>query len=155
MDTINALGDAIDISNATSDGGADLFHAEFHTDFRSGLHFDLGGCISEHKANFQFEAPLRRFYLFGAFLIFYHILLLSVFFEMHFFCMILLTLHVRYLIFASKCRNFKVMPKMLQFFFRNLGSGCFPIHCRKTTNRRNGESIVTLSFNFGFWSDNI
>ena len=31
--------------------------------------------------------------------------------------MILLTLHVRYLIFASKCRNFKVMPKMLQFFF--------------------------------------
>ena len=67
------VGDAKDILNATSDRGVDLFYAEFHADFRSGLHFDLGGCISEHKSNFQFEAPMRRFYFFGAFLILFHI----------------------------------------------------------------------------------
>ena len=49
------VGDAKDILNATSDRGADLFHAEFHADFRSGLHFDLRGCISEHKSNFYIE----------------------------------------------------------------------------------------------------
>ena len=54
------LGYAKNISNATSDGGADLFYAEFHADFRSGLHFDLGGCISEHKSNFQIEVPMKR-----------------------------------------------------------------------------------------------
>ena len=66
------LGDAKDILNVTSDMGVDLFHAEFHADFRSGLHFNLRGCISEHKSNFQIEAAMGRFYFFEALLIFYN-----------------------------------------------------------------------------------
>ena len=65
------LGDAKNNSNATSDGGVDLFYAEFHADFRSGLNFDLRGCILEHKSNFTIEAPMRRFYLFRALTFFF------------------------------------------------------------------------------------
>ena len=64
-----SVGDAKDILNVTSDMGVDLFYAEFHADFRSGLHFDLRGCISEHKSNFQIEAPMKRLYFFGALLL--------------------------------------------------------------------------------------
>ena len=60
------LGDAKNISNVTSDGGVDLFYAEFHADFKSGLHFDLRGCISEHKSNFQIEVAMKRFNFFKA-----------------------------------------------------------------------------------------
>ena len=35
--------------------GVDVFYAEFHADFRSGLHFDLGGRTPEHKSFFQFH----------------------------------------------------------------------------------------------------
>ena len=51
-DHLGVLGYVKDFSNTTSDMGVDIFCAEFHADFRSGLLFDLRGCISEHKSNF-------------------------------------------------------------------------------------------------------
>ena len=45
--------------------GVDIFHAEFHADFRSGLHFDLRGCISEHKHSFLISLQMLNL-VFGA-----------------------------------------------------------------------------------------
>ena len=49
----------------TSDGGSDLFHAEFHADFRSGLHFDLKDCISEHILNLSWGLHHQPFGFLG------------------------------------------------------------------------------------------
>ena len=68
--TTTAVGYAKEHLNAIPWLGRNLYCTEFHADSESGLHFDLGGCISEHKSNFHIEAPMRRFYLFGAFIIF-------------------------------------------------------------------------------------
>ena len=54
------------ILNLFSSPGVNLYYAEFHADSRSGLHFDLGGRISEHKSNYQIEVPMKRCHFFRA-----------------------------------------------------------------------------------------
>ena len=56
----------MDCLNLSSRPGRNLFCTVFHVDSESGLHFDLGGRISEHKSNYQLEVAMKRFDFFQA-----------------------------------------------------------------------------------------
>ena len=82
MSIPDVLGYVNGFLNTSSDRGVDIFYAEFHADFRSGLHFDLGGRTSEHKRFFRIPFLIRRYNLFRA--IAQNIINVYAFFASHF-----------------------------------------------------------------------
>ena len=60
------VGYAITLLNLFCSLGGNLCCTELDADSESGLQIDLGGRTSEHKQNFQFEVPMKRYYIFRA-----------------------------------------------------------------------------------------
>ena len=60
------LGGPEKISNSSRLLQTSSTEAVFDADQESDLHLEVRGRTPEHRTNFQFEAPMRRFYFFKA-----------------------------------------------------------------------------------------
>ena len=129
----------------TSNGGPELFYAEFHADFRSGLHFGLGGRISEHKSFFHFHFQWNDTIFLGLWKFWILIFLNGVF-------LCLLHTHDHSLIARKFFDNYRYKPQyndflpVISIFFSKLRSGFF---------RSVAEiaEIITSRRNRALWSE--
>ena len=136
--------------------GRNLFCTEFHADFRSGLHFDLGGCTSEHKWIFHVEVPMRRSYFFWGTpncrcVVINLLLMLCDIFSLEWWIFDVMLYHQK--VILEKNWNFSF--KRIFFFLRNLRSSCFRSVAENHNKSTEWRIVEALSFHFWFWQVNI